>query len=75
MTLIDEWMESKKKTYWRIWESTTTDYPNGTYNWVLFFTEDDHDSTYESGLGCSEEECRNEIKWAISTRLKSKNLL
>ena len=73
MTLVDEWMNSKKKTYWRCWEVKGTDYTPGTWQWVLFYTEDDNNpkAAYDSGLCGSEDECKKEIKETIANRIKN----
>lgn len=66
MNEVKMWMESKKKTHWRVWES------QGKYSWVLFFTEDM--VTYYHGTEESEAKCLDEIKWAIGSHIK-KNML
>ncbi len=73
MSLVDQWMNSKKKTYWKCWECTGTDYTPGTWQWVLFYTEDDENpkAAYESGLCGSEAECKKEIKETIAIRIKN----
>jgi len=73
VTLVDEWMNSKKKTYWRCWEVKGTDYTPGTWQWVLFYTEDDNNpkAAYDSGLCGSEDECKKEIKETIANRIKN----
>ena len=77
MNLVDEWMFSKKKTYWKFWASKSLDYVEGTWNWVLFYTEDDGNpkATYDSGIAGSEEECKTMIRECIETRLRNENLL
>ena len=77
MTLVDEWMGSKKKTYWKMWESKSLDYIEGTWNWVLFYTDDEDDikATYDSGIAGSEAECLREIKEAITVRLRNFGML
>ena len=77
MNLIDEWMKSKKKTYWKVWECNDTSYVEGSYCWVLFFTEETEgmNATYETGVSGSEEECKKEIKEAIGVRIKNLDLL
>ncbi len=77
MNLVDEWMESKKKTYWKIWKADSGDYSEGTYQWVLFYTEEIEgvNSTYEVGLSGSKKECEEEIRKAIRIRLETLNLL
>ena len=74
MNLIDEWMKSKKKTYWKVWECNDTSYEEGSYCWVLFFTEE-IEGYYETGVSGSEESCKKEIKEAIGVRLTNLNLL
>ena len=73
MSLVDQWMNSKKKTYWKCWECTGTDYTPGPWQWVLFYTEDDENpkAAYESGLCGSEDECKKEIKETIAVRIKN----
>ena len=73
MSLVEQWMNSKKKTYWKCWECTGTDYTPGTWQWVLFYTEDDDNpkAAYDSGLCGSEDECKKEIKETIETRIKN----
>ena len=75
MNLVEEWMASKKKTYWRIWEAKDADFVEGTYQWVLFFTDDEYNTPYHSGIGGSEEECKKEIEWVVASRLESEDLL
>ena len=73
MSLVEQWMNSKSKTYWRCWECVGTDYAPGTWQWVLFYTEDDNNpkATYDSGLCGSEDECKKEIKETIAHRIKN----
>ena len=77
MTLAEEWMRDKKKTHWRVWECVSTDYADDTWQWVLFFVDDDKDikATYEYGLGLTPEECETSIREAITVRLRNLNLL
>jgi len=75
MNLVDTWIESKKKTYWKIWESSNTDFTEGTYNWVLFFVEDEYDTSYHSGIAGSENECIDQMKQVVSAHLIHQNLL
>lgn len=77
MTLIEEWMNSKKKTYWRVWECTTTDYEEGTWQWVLFWMDenDERKTAYEYGLGLTPDDCETAIKETIQVRLRNLNLL
>ena len=77
MNLIDEWMKSKKKTYWKVWECNDTSYVEGSYCWVLFFTEETEgmNADWEQGVSGSEQECKKEIKEAIGVRLTNLNLL
>ena len=75
MNSIETWMNSKKKTYWRIWETNSTDYTEGSYQWVLFFTDDEYDTSYQSGICGSEDECISEIKWVIGNYLKHQHML
>ena len=77
MSLVDQWMNSKKKTYWKAWESKSNDYVEGSWNWVLFWTDEEEKptATYESGLAGSEQECKEEIRNAIEARLRSNSLL
>ena len=77
MSLVDEWMGSKKKTYWKTWKSKSLDYVEGTWNWVLFYTDDDDNpkATYDSGIAGSEDECRTMIRECIEHRLRSEKLL
>ena len=73
-TLIEEYFDSKKKTYWKIWEVKDTDYPAGSIGWVLFFKED-IDQPMHHGVEDSVEHAEHEIKWAIATYLKSQKML
>ena len=69
-------MNSKKRTYWKVWELNDTDYEQGTYCWVLFFTgEDFYNTPYHNGIAGSEEECMKEIKWLVATKLTEEGLL
>ena len=72
---IDEWFNSKKKTYWKVWECVGNDHPPGTWSWVLFYTGADYDGSYDYGIASSEADAHNEIKWAIGTHLQNNNLL
>ena len=69
--------DPKKKTYWKTWESKSPDYVEGSWNWVLFWTDEEEKptATYESGLAGSEQECKEEIRNAIEARLRSNSLL
>ena len=77
MSLVEQWMNSKKKTYWKCWESKSLDYVEGTWNWVLFYTDDEDDikATYDSGIAGSEAECVEEIEKAITIRLRNFGML
>jgi len=69
---VDEansWMNDKKKTYWRVWKLN-----GGGYAWCLFFKEDIYDSGHFGSEG-SEQQCKNEIRWVISSHIKKKNLI
>jgi len=74
MSITDDWMSSKKKTYWKIWEANDTSYAEGSYCWVLFFTEE-LEGSWETGVCGSKKECEGEIKQSINIRLISLDLL
>ncbi len=74
MSITDDWMNSKKKTYWKIREANDTSSAEGSYCWVLFFTKE-VEGVWETGVCGSECECKQEIKEAIDIRLKSLDLL
>ena len=73
MSLVDQWMNSKSKTYWRCWEVKGTDYIPGTWQWILFYTQEDGKpkGSYESGLCGSEEECKETIRETIEIKIKN----
>ena len=73
MSLVNQWMNSKNKTYWKCWECEGTDYTPGTWQWILFYTDDEDDikATYDSGLCGSEAECQEAIKETIEIRIKN----
>ena len=73
--LVNEWFNSKKKTYWKAWECNDTNHPEGTWSWVLFFTSADLDPTYHYGIAGSESEAHSEIKWAIESYLDRRDML
>ena len=77
MTLVDKGMSDKKKTHWRVWECVSTDYAEDTWQWVLFFIDDDKDikATYEYGLGLTPDDCESSIREAITVRLRNLDLL
>ena len=75
MELVEQWMNDKNKTYWNCWQCLNGDYTEGTWSWVLFWTADEVDTTYESGLAGSEIECKLCIKEEIIRRLKKEGLL
>jgi len=75
-SLIDDYFNSKKKTYWKTWELRDTQYPDGTIHWILFIIgDDDYHTPYYYGVKDSVTEAEAEIKWAIGTYLKSAGLL
>ena len=73
--IIDSWYRDKKLTYHNIWKCNDTQFPEGTWSWVLFFTEAVIDPTYEYGISGSEEEAEEDIKKLIGTHLKNRGVL
>ena len=68
--MINEWYESKKKTYHKHWLLK-----EGGYAWVLFFVDDGFNGKYHTGTSHSALDCEQEIKWCIATELKARSLL
>lgn len=68
--MINEWFDSKKKTYHKSWEMK-----EGGYAWVLFFVDDGFSGAYHTGTADNEAGCEKEIKWCIGTELVKRGLL
>ena len=73
--LVESWYKDKKKTYSNIWKCNDTQFPEGTYSWVLFFTGADINPTYEYGISGSKQEAEFDIKKVIKSYLEGKDLL
>ena len=68
--LIEQWYNTKKKTYHRTWELK-----QGGWCWCLFFTGDPITGNYHTGVEDSKTLCEKEIKWSIGSEIKRRNLL
>ena len=67
MDEVQTWMDSKKKTYWKVWPTK-----ENKYAWVLFFSEDT--GNYHTGTEDTIDQCHIEIQWAIASHIKRQTL-
>ena len=68
--MVDEWYDSKKKTYHKHWELK-----EGGYAWVLFFLDEGWSGSFHTGTSDCPVKCEQEIKWCIGTELQKRGVL